>query len=52
MAFYTILLVIGLVAMRMLFVNPAWFFFPKSWQRWLFGGSGLVRYSPFKIKSK
>ena len=29
----TALIVVGLVALRMLFVNPAWLFFPKSWQR-------------------
>ncbi len=33
------LIVIGLVAFRMLFVNPSWFFLPKSWQRWVFGKS-------------
>jgi hypothetical protein len=35
---YTALIVIGLTALRMLFVNPAWLPLPKSWQRWLFSG--------------
>jgi len=52
MPFYTILVVIGLVALRMLFVNPAWFLLPKSWQHWLFADSGRARYSPFRFKSK
>jgi len=39
MILYTVLIVVGLVAFRMLFVNPAWFFLPKRWQRWLFGKS-------------
>jgi len=43
---YAALVVIGAVAFRMLFRNPAWFLLPKSWQRWLFGRS----YSPFRIK--
>jgi hypothetical protein len=41
--------VVGLVLFRMLFPNPAWALFPKSWQRWFMGRS----YSPFfRTKSK
>jgi hypothetical protein len=40
---YTGLIVVGLVALRMLFVNPTWLFLPKSWQRWLFDGSSLFK---------
>ncbi len=43
----TVLLVIGIIALRMLYMNPAWLVLPKSWQRWLFGNS----YSPFRTKS-
>ena len=44
--FYTAFFVLVLVALRMLLVNPSWFFLPKSWQRWLFGAS----YSPFRTR--
>jgi hypothetical protein len=40
---YVALLVVGLVSFRMLFTNPAWALFPKSWQHWFMGRS----YSPF-----
>jgi hypothetical protein len=43
----TVLLVLSIVALRMLYMNPAWLILPKSWQRWLFGRS----YSPFRTKS-
>jgi hypothetical protein len=33
----TALIVIGLVAARMLFMNPAWLLLPKSWQRRVLG---------------
>lgn len=39
-----VLIVIGLVALRMLFVNPAWLFLPKGWQRWLFGKTQAPTY--------
>jgi hypothetical protein len=38
----TVLLVVSIVALRMLYTNPAWLILPKSWQRWLFDKS----YSP------
>ena len=43
----TVLLVVSIIALRMLYTNPAWLILPKSWQRWLFGRS----YSPFRTKS-
>jgi len=33
---YTVLIIAGLIALRLCLANPAWFFLPKSWQRWLF----------------
>ena len=36
---YTAFIIVGIIALRMLFVNPVWFLFPKSWRRWLFGSS-------------
>jgi len=42
-ALHVALVVVGLVAFRMLFINPAWALFPKRWQLWLMGRS----YSPF-----
>jgi hypothetical protein len=32
------LAIVGLVAFRMLFANPAWFLLPKKWQHWLYDG--------------
>lgn len=43
----TVLIVAVLIALRMLFINPAWTLLPKRWQIWLHGKS----YSPFKTKS-
>lgn len=37
-------IIVGLIALRMLFMNPVWLLLPKRWQRWLFSRS----YSPFK----
>ena len=45
--FATALIVIGIVTVRMLYMNPAWLVLPKSTQRWLFDGSS----SPFRTKA-
>ena len=45
--FGTVLFVIGIVALRMLYMNPAWLMLPKSLQRWLFDASS----SPFRTKA-
>jgi hypothetical protein len=41
---YAVLIAAGLVALRMLFVNPAWLLLPKNWQRWLFGKTNPPTY--------
>jgi len=35
----TALVVLVLMAFRMLFINPSWFFLPKNMQLWLYGKS-------------
>jgi hypothetical protein len=45
--FYVAFIVTGFVALRLLFLNPAWLFLPKGWQHWLFGKSNLPTY-PFR----
>jgi hypothetical protein len=44
----TTAIVLGMVFLRMLLANPAWFLLPDSWQRWLYGRSR----NPFKTGSR